>query len=705
MTNSSLGVLVQMAFKNLFAHRLKTLIIGGIILFGAALVVVGGALLDSMDQSMQRSIQGSVAGHIQVYSSKSKEELAVFGDFGGFPDLAPMDDFGKLKKTLSTVPGVKKVVPMGISGALITSGNTIDVTLGKLRNAVNKRRAGDASPEILAEIEAQKSHVKQIARVLKGDLDNLKALASDRVLDERDRESLDRAASDEFWASFDEKALDNLEFLENRVAPQTNDGDLLWVSYIGTDMDAFSDTFDRMEIVEGTAVPRGERGFLFAKFFAEEYLKVKNARRLDKINTALTVNKSTIAADPALERMVKENVSQVREIVLQLDAAKTGLAIDRLRTLLKSENSDLAALLGKFFQMDDSNFLARYDFFYKELAPLLELYRIRVGDTLTIKAFTKTGYIQSVNVKIYGTFQFKGLEKSALAGALSLIDLVSFRDLYGFLTAEKSAEVAGLKKKSGATELKREDAEAALFGGGETRVIEADATPGLINELEALEGTTRELKRDDLAKRVYAHEELETGAVLNAAVMLDDPRRIDQAMKDIEAAAKRDGLEVKVMSWQQASGLIGQFVLVLKIVLYVAVGIIFVVALVIINNSMMMATLERVREIGTLRAIGAQKRFVLAMLLVETAVLGTIFGATGAAAGAGIVSIMGRIGIPATTDELYFFFSGPRLFPFLTPSNIVGAFVIVLFVSALSSFYPAWLAMRVSPVSAMQQED
>ena len=48
---------------------------------------------------------------------------------------------------------------------------------------------------------------------------------------------------------------------------------------------------------------------------------------------------------------------------------------------------------------------------YRELAPSLELYRVRVGDSLTIKAFTKSGYVQSANLKVYGTFAFKGLEK------------------------------------------------------------------------------------------------------------------------------------------------------------------------------------------------------------------------------------------------------------------------------------------------------
>ena len=57
--------------------------------------------------------------------------------------------------------------------------------------------------------------------------------------------------------------------------------------------------------------------------------------------------------------------------------------------------------------------------------------------------------MEAVNVKVYGTFQFKGLEKSGLAGGLSLMDLMSFRDLYGYVTPEKMAETKSLEKAAG----------------------------------------------------------------------------------------------------------------------------------------------------------------------------------------------------------------------------------------------------------------
>jgi ABC-type antimicrobial peptide transport system permease subunit len=143
----------------------------------------------------------------------------------------------------------------------------------------------------------------------------------------------------------------------------------------------------------------------------------------------------------------------------------------------------------------------------------------------------------------------------------------------------------------------------------------------------------------------------------------------------------------------------------MRAVLWVAVLIIFVVALVIINNALVMATLQRVQEFGTLRAVGAQRRFVLAMLVLEALVVGLVFGALGAGAGALAVGVIGKIGIPATNDIFFFFFSGPRLHPTLGTVNVVVALGIVFLVSALSSFYPGWLAMRVTPRQAMQAEE
>lgn len=716
----TLKVIALIAFRNLFASRLKTVIVGGIILFGAFLVVLGTSLLDSINDAMSRSIIGSVAGHVQVYSSKSKDQLAVIGgmDLEG-PNLTPFDEFTSVRQVLEKIPNVARVVPMGINGAIVTSGNTIDVALADLRTEVRKLTDGDKTPATRAAYEARRDHVRRMVSVLETDLENVAKLQDEKVLAPEDVKAVKDAATPAFWQRFDQAPLDGLELLENRIAPLATDADLVFLRYIGTDPAAFGQGFDRMKIVEGTSIPRGQRGFMFAKFTYEEQLKLKTARRLDQIKEGIEQRRVRIAEDADLKRLVRENSSQVREIELQLDGPKAERFRSKLQAELGSGEADVGKLLAAFFRTTDENFGRRYSFFYEKLAPDLQLYRVRIGDTLTIKAFTRSGYVQSVNLKVYGIFTFQGLEKSRQAGELNLMDLVSFRELYGYLTDEKRAEIAALKGSMAAKEVNRENAEAELFGSKDApatvpaepaavpagRAIAAEATPGLgLAALESLKGTGGRLAREDLASRVYDPKQLESGIVLNAAVILKDPHKIPETIAAIHAAGAAAGLPLKAVSWQEASGMLGQFVTLARVVLYTAVLIIFIVALVIINNALVMATLERVAEIGTLRAVGAQRRFVLGMLVIEAVAIGTLFGALGAGIGAGVVTLIGKIGIPAGNDVAQFFFSGPRLHPVLGTSSMGVALAIVLVVSAVSSFYPAFLAMRVNPRQAMQGE-
>ena len=138
----SARVIAEIAFRNLFASKWKTLFIG----LGALLVVVGGAVVDGVDRAMRRSVTGSLSGHIQVYSSASKGELELMGSWnGGALEVEPLNDFERVRTALLSVPNVAAVVPMGVDSALVSSGNTVDQALSKLRNTVNLVERGDAS--------------------------------------------------------------------------------------------------------------------------------------------------------------------------------------------------------------------------------------------------------------------------------------------------------------------------------------------------------------------------------------------------------------------------------------------------------------------------------------------------------------------------------------------------------------------------------
>jgi hypothetical protein len=467
-------------------------------------------------------------------------------------------------------------------------------------------------------------------------------------------------------------------------------------------------------------IPEGKRGILVGEQWAEQWLKLRNARRLDRIKDARDRRGKEIAKDEQLQRWVRENRTGLREIMLQLDPVRADETAGALRERLgASAGEDLEALLVELFATTDEDFDEKYRLFYEVVAPRIRLYVVNIGDVITIKAPSKSGYFSSVNVKVYGYISFRGIEKSNIAGMMSVLDIHSFRDLYGYLTPERREEIERMKAQLGAREVTREDAEAALFGGGGDLVGQASA--GAIDEEALIEARPPE-DTAALLDRVYTHEDADRGVALNAAVILHDPRRLAESTEAIRRALDAAGMdyrEVKaddgevleksgfrILDWQTASGFVGQFVTLIRLVLFTAVLIFFAVAIVIINNAMVMATLQRVKEIGTMRAIGTQRRFVVVMLLVEIAAIGLVFGLGGALLGGGVVALVRAAGgIPATNDILFFLFAGDALLPRLGALAVGTSLTIVLLVSILSALYPALIAMRVTPVEAMATEE
>ena len=313
-----------------------------------------------------------------------------------------------------------------------------------------------------------------------------------------------------------------------------------------------------------------------------------------------------------------------------------------------------------------------------------------------------------MNVPVYGFVEFRGLERSALAGMMSVLDIHTWRDLYGYLTPERAAEIRKLKERAGARPVAREDAEAALFGGGRASAPEPAASPADLRRVAAARRRERQAARGTTSSRGATPRPRPTPAWRSTPrCILDDPRRIPETMPLLVEAAGKAGMQVKAVTWLDASGIVGQSMGLLRMVLYLAVLIIFAVALVIINNAMVMATLQRVKEIGTMRAIGAQRRFVLVLVVVEVVTTGLVFGGLGALVGILIVHAIGWTGghrrhrtTPCTSSSP----ARPSSRAWATASLLTSV-AIVFLVSILSALYPAVLAMRVTPLEAMQSDE
>lgn len=680
-------LLVYVGLQSLLAHRTKTFIVGGLMTFGAFLVVVSLALLGSIDRGTRQSVVESVSGDLQVYDKNAKDKLSLFGGFTlGTEEIGSIPSFDKVKGPIAAVDNVAAVVPMGIATAGVKSPGDLDRALEELRKAVDR---GDEE-----EVTAFAARVKGIVRILLEQQEKQAAI-TDTAASTEETELLKRALSDELWAQLKAEPAPTLEWLESKLGPLGEQGNNAFLRLLGTDIGQFEQVFKKMKIVEGTTVPPGQRGILVGKSILDNRLKFSVAMFLDQVRDDI-VKGQTIAGTVVLQ----ETLAKARRASPRIAYFLPPKELAPVRAALSKETglpetTELVPLLDAFFQMDDANFQRRYQLFYDVIGTRVQLYPFKVGDTITLTSFTQSGYIKSLNVKVYGIYAIEGLESSLVAGALSLVDLVTFRELYGQRTAALDAELAAMKASSGVKDVNRDNAEAALFGddsAAEVKTVTATASTEI---------ALAKVERDELM--TFDAATVGDGLVISMGVMLKDPSRSMATMGEIATVAEPLGLQV--VPWQQATGVLGQVSMVISAVLLTAIFILFLVTIVILNNSMVMATLERVGEFGTLRAIGAQKGFVNAMVVFETAVLGLLAGVIGAGLGVALIVYLGQKGIPAPADLLQVAFGGPRLYPTVTAGNVIAGLVATLIVGVLATLYPARLAMKVQPVVAMQGKE
>ena len=483
------------------------------------------------------------------------------------------------------------------------------------------------------------------------------------------------------------------------MAPLFEDGRINFLRLLGVDQREFRQNFDRFRVVKGKEIPSGARGVLLSNRTYQERLKNRVARWLDKLHEDSAHERSLIVTDPELANLVKRLPRQYARVTSNLEPEAAQRMRADLEEFLRKDDA-LEKLVQELLVVTPETLSERREAFYRIVAPHIELHAGDVGERITLRAFTQSGYLKSVNVPVYGVFLFDGLEGSELAGAQNLIDMVSFRELYGVMTEETRAELAEIRDEIGLDVVAADRAEDALFGGdaGELEVQQTES----FDELAVLEAA--ESSADGLASRIDP-ETVRDGLALNAAVLLDDSSQLETTIAEIELAAADAGLTVEAKDWQEAAGLVGQFVTVIRLVLYVAIVIIFLVALVIIINSMIMATMERVAEIGTMRAIGSSRALIMGMIFLETLTLGMLAGAGGAGLGAAVLSVLGEVGIPANNDVLIFLFSGPRLHPTFGVRHLLWGMSAIVAVSLVSTVYPARIATRIQPVVAMQRSD
>ncbi|MEY7851940.1 ABC transporter permease [Natrarchaeobius sp. A-rgal3] len=155
------------------------------------------------------------------------------------------------------------------------------------------------------------------------------------------------------------------------------------------------------------------------------------------------------------------------------------------------------------------------------------------------------------------------------------------------------------------------------------------------------------------------------------------------------AELKQDGDEIEVQTVEDAIEQFTDIVDQLTLFIGAVAGIALVVGSIGIANIMIVSVTERTREIGIMKAVGARRRDVMQLFLVESVILGIIGALVGVAVGLGA-------GYLAVT-----LLEWPMAYPL---EWIAIAISVGVGVGVVSGLYPAWRAARVDPIEALRHE-
>lgn len=185
------------------------------------------------------------------------------------------------------------------------------------------------------------------------------------------------------------------------------------------------------------------------------------------------------------------------------------------------------------------------------------------------------------------------------------------------------------------------------------------------------------------------------GRATEIVVGVHDLARVEDVAARLRVAL---GPDYEVHTWTQLAPVAKDVVETQDSALGIVTVIFLVVILMGLANALLTSVLERVREIGTMLAVGARRRQVLTMFVIEAALIGVLGAIVGCVFGSAIVFALSVKGVTLTMPGA----SIPQhIVPFIEPRFLLEMIALCAAGATVASLWPAWRASRLRPVEAL----
>jgi len=182
-----------------------------------------------------------------------------------------------------------------------------------------------------------------------------------------------------------------------------------------------------------------------------------------------------------------------------------------------------------------------------------------------------------------------------------------------------------------------------------------------------------------------------------------DAWRIDRLVEALRARLPK-GLTVK--TFRELAPEVAIYMRIARPVLTAFSAIFFVLGGLVVLNTFYLSVLERTRELGVIRALGASRRWLMGTVFAEAGLLSAAGAFLGALSSAGVIALVEHFGglrMPGAYSEfLRAFGMEPVLHLRITPWEVLGSALAMVGVALVSAWYPAHKAAGLEPVEAMR---
>lgn len=312
---------------------------------------------------------------------------------------------------------------------------------------------------------------------------------------------------------------------------------------------------------------------------------------------------------------------------------------------------------------------------------------LRTRNDLVLMGISGTTTSTDVRVPVKGIFRYRQINE--LIGEINIIDSETARECLGYIAA---ADMVTDLPEEDKRLLNTEDDEESLFS--ENIVSEKDFTESpIINHADNLENNEKETVDYDKGAFTLGQINIKQGA---------SPEIVSERMNQAFKEADLDKF-VRAVPWRRSWSVLSGYAGIVGSGLMVFINCIYFAAILMIANTLSMAAMERTGEIGTMRVIGAQKKFTSGMFVAETSVLSFFFGGLGILSGIAAIIAFNAVELKTASPYLQLVFGGSIFRPVLEMNGIVTGIFQLAVITVLGLIYPVAVARRIKPIDAMKR--